>query len=38
MVVWFKPKVAWCVSQNSVTEDLFDFGAKVCVCVCVSAL
>lgn len=33
MVVWFKPKVASCVSQNSVTECLFDFGMLVCVCL-----
>lgn len=38
MVVWFKPKVALCVSQNSVTEGLFDFGVLVCVCVCICPL
>lgn len=31
LVVWFKPKVASCVSQNGVTQGLFDFGVLVCV-------
>lgn len=44
LVVWFKPKVASCVSQNGVTQGLFDFGVLVCVrahvflCVYISAL
>lgn len=31
MVVWLKTKVASCVSQNSVTKGLSDFGVLVCV-------